>query len=213
MAKGYLFMIMDRIKTWEERAIEQSCVERVAWPDLFHVTIRCLTVIDKVLSGLVVYPDNMLLEIIESCGCFASNAAKEFLKTRAAGAGISVEEAYRIVQIASFNAQEPSETTRSVRDDMNSSPSSWEKAKAGIRELRETDWRKTKSIQTIIEEAQLKPSDQLEASEGDVGRWNAALTTIFIPSDVHDEWAQLFDIEVLLRDEGTLFDKVLGDAD
>ena len=66
MAHNYLQMIMENIKTWEERAIEQSCVERVAWPDLFHVTIHSLRSMNFVLSGLQVYPDNMLREIIES---------------------------------------------------------------------------------------------------------------------------------------------------
>jgi len=50
MAKGYLQMIMDNIRTWEERAIEQSSVERVAWPDLFHVTVHSVKTMLRVLK-------------------------------------------------------------------------------------------------------------------------------------------------------------------
>ena len=104
MAKAYAMAIMENIQTWEERAIEQSCVERVFWPDLFHVTTRVLKVMKRVLEGLVVYPNNMLQEIHESRGCYASSHAKEILKRL----GFDFNEAYRIVQLAAFNAFESS---------------------------------------------------------------------------------------------------------
>ena len=107
MAKRFFDMIQDNIVTWEERAIEQSCVERVAWPDLFHVVIHSLKTMSRVLAGLVVYPDNMLLEIIDSRGCYASNEAKEVLRQLGVQYGLTTEDAYRIIQLAAFNVFEP----------------------------------------------------------------------------------------------------------
>lgn len=93
--------------TWEERAIEQSSVERIAWPDLFHVACRSLEVMKQVISGLKVYPDNMLQEVHEARGVYASAEAKEFLKEKLAPLGGGYEDAYRIVQLACFNVFEP----------------------------------------------------------------------------------------------------------
>jgi adenylosuccinate lyase len=105
MAKGYLGMITDNISTWEERAIEQSCVERVAWPDLFHVTVHSIRTLTGVLNGLVVYPQNLLWEVVETRGTYAASKAKEVLKLWSKGR-LTSEDCYRIVQLASFNAFE-----------------------------------------------------------------------------------------------------------
>lgn len=201
MAKGYLLMITSCIETWEERAIEQSCVERVAWPDLFHVAMRVLTVMNKVLSGLVVYPDNMMLEIIESCGCYASNAAKEFLKERAARVGLSVEDCYRIVQLAAFNAQEPCFTAQYIREQPRND---WVTADQQLHELAKVEWRRRDSIENIIAQARLKPSAQLEMSKEAVKSWNEVLRQLF-DSETLVAWHKLFDIELLLQGEEALY--------
>ena len=116
MARGYNDMIMSNIKTWEERAIEQSCVERIAWPDLFHTVIHSLKTMIRLIKNLSVYPDNMLLEIIESRGCYASSEAKYFLKELGVSYGLTSEEAWKIIQLASFNVFEPTEEAKRMRE-------------------------------------------------------------------------------------------------
>jgi len=103
MVKGYMLMITENIVTWEERAIEQSCVERVAWPDLFHSVNHTVKTMTKIISGLTVYSDNMLQEVIDSRGTYASSEAKEFLKEKLCPLGSSHEDVYRLVQLACFN--------------------------------------------------------------------------------------------------------------
>src|SRR6185436_9259209 len=59
MARNYSHMIEENLDTWEERAIEQSSVERVTWPDLFHLTCGSIDTLRRVIDGLQVYPDHM----------------------------------------------------------------------------------------------------------------------------------------------------------
>ena len=103
-AKGFAQMLRDILITWEERSIEQSGVERIAWPDLFHVAMNSFKNMNKVLKDLQVYPANMLKEIANSKGCYASEDAKDWLKEKGAQFGLKHEDAYRIVQLAAFNA-------------------------------------------------------------------------------------------------------------
>ncbi len=217
MAKGYYLMIMDNIRTWEERAIEQSSVERVAWPDLFHVVIHSFKTMTRVLEGLVVYPDNMILEIIESRGCYASSEVKEILKELGIPLGLTTEDAYRIVQLAAFNAFEPGDEAKKLRENLPESLAradellleSLAKANELILEFRQVPRPTPVSIQEIIAKAQLKPSSQLEASEKDVQRWNKILEQIFQESENLDRWNQIFLPSYLLRNEATLFKKIL----
>jgi adenylosuccinate lyase len=102
MARNFANGLRETIRTWEERAIAQSSVERNFWPDLFHVTLRAIKNTTRVAKGLVVYPDTMLQEIVESRGTYASNHAKEFLVERALKHGLKREEVYRLVQHACF---------------------------------------------------------------------------------------------------------------
>ncbi|MDP3244273.1 MAG: lyase family protein [bacterium] len=211
MAKGYLAMIMDNITTWEERAIEQSCVERVAWPDLFHVTVHSLERMIKVLTGLVVYPDNMLREIIESRGCYASNVAKEFLKEKGEQVGLSAEDAYRIVQLAAFNAFTPSERVLRVRRTI---PESFDRVPSLLTDIRcEIVGYPLAgaSIEDIIREGRLFAlPEQLEASGEQVVRWNVKLQKLLSQDGLAEQWRQLFQPAHLLRNEAVLYQKILG---
>jgi len=207
MAKGYYLMIMDNIRTWEERAIEQSCVERVAWPDLFCVVTHSFKTMTRVLEGLVVYPDNMILEVIESRGCYASSEVKEVLKELGIPLGLTTEEAYRIVQLAAFNAFKPGDEAKKLRENL---PEFLVKADEFLLEFQKVKRPTPISIQEIIAKAQLKPSSQLEASEKDVQRWNKILEKIFQESENLNYWNQIFLPSYLLRNEATLFQKILG---
>lgn len=208
MALGYLTAIMQNVKTWEERAIEQSCVERVAWPDLFHVVVHSLKVMTGVISNMKVYPDNMLKEIYESRGCYASAEAKEFLKSKGLKLGLFAEDAYRIVQLAAFIAFEPDPATLEIR---NYLPKSLTEADNLLREIKNLPPERIMSIQEIIPQASLHAlPDKLEASQSKVRRWNMALKKIFANHKNMKEWNRLFQPSYLLRHEASLYQEILG---
>jgi len=207
MARGFAGMITDTIKTWEERSIEQSCVERVAWPDLFHVTIRSLNVLNKTLSGLQVYPDNMLEEILQSRGVYASGEVKEFLKENTADYGLSNEDVYRIVQLAAFNVFKPIPERMTIRSKVSSSlAESWEL----LNSLGNLPAVKIISLADIIPNAGLEATDALDIETADVDRYNQALRELFRKDGIKERWSRLFTPEFLLRNEKVLYWEILG---
>ncbi len=207
LAGGDCWAIFQNIRTWEERSIEQSSVERVAWPDLFHETMRALETMERVLSGLRVYPDTMLLEVAESCGCYASGPAKNFLAERGVAFGLTADDAYRIVQLAAFNTFAPNDWQKEIR---KSPPDSLKKADY---ELQCFHPRKLlQSIQKIIPCGELKAlPEELAASDQEVGRWNELLQKMFVDQTVCEGWQQLFCSSYLLRNEAHLFKQILGE--
>jgi adenylosuccinate lyase len=198
MALGFLYMIMSNILTWEERSIEQSSVERIAWPDLFHVAVHSLKSMDKVLKGLVVFRENMLLEIIDSRGTYASAQAKEFLKNF-----FDPEEAYRIVQLASFNAFN---SGRKAKTDEGFK--SLDEAVAVTEELRFRPYEQPISIREIIMEGKLSVSSELDITPETVESWNLKLKQVFDCPDCQQEWEQIFSFPHLLKNENILFEQI-----
>lgn len=207
MAKGYLNMIIDNIETWEERAIEQSCVERVAWPDLFHVTVHTLKTMTRVIQGMAVYPDNMLLEIINSRGCYASGGAKDFLSEKGVVFGLSSEEAYRIVQLAAFNVFEPGLEAKQLR---KNPPTSFEQANEILLKFQQMSKLQPVSIQEVLIKGELRVSPELEATQDNVEKWNSILGQIFREPSNIDGFNQLFSAPYLLRNEAKLYQEILG---
>jgi adenylosuccinate lyase len=206
LALAYRLAIFENVETWEERAIEQSSVERVAWPDLFHVVLHALDTMSKVLSSLKVHPDNMLREVINSRGCYASVEVKKFLMKAGARYGLAREEAYRIVQLAAFNVfKSGSASELCSRDPLVYA----DMLVAGTSSLPD---RKTSSIKEIILNGSLEVSEELEASEEDVRTWNATLSLIFSDSGQNVlDFERLFKPSYLLRNEEFLFKKMLGE--
>ncbi len=207
IASGYLSMIMGNITTWEERAIEQSCVERVAWPDLFHVAIHSQKTLQRVIEGLVVYPDNMLKEIVENRGCYASSEAKEILKELGLPFGLTSEEAYRVIQLAAFNVFEPRGEVKRFRDELSTSLI---KSDQLLSEFKKLSHPKPISIQELITKAKLRVSPELDSNEDEVYRWNGILGKIFKNKDNLQRWNQIFQPSYLLRNEEKLYQEILG---
>ncbi len=196
--------IEQTISTWEARAIEQSCVERVAWPDLFHEVLRVVTVMQSVLRELVVYPDNMLREIVESRGTYASDEAKNFLAELLAARGIDAEVAYRIVQLASFCAFQPEDFWARARDTV---PASLEKAEELFDEAYSADPPQAESIQELIRTGTFWGVPELEVSEVQAEEWSKIVGEIFANVEICDRWNKLFRISYLLRQEEFLFEQ------
>ena len=207
MAQGYLLMIVQNIATWEERAIEQSCVERVAWPDLFHVVLHSFKVMSSVISGLQVYPDNMIREIIDSRGCYAAGEAKEFLREHLASLGVTVDHAYRIVQMAAFMAHSPSGIGAGLR----SSPAkSFEESTTWLGRIASDDYRSV-SIKEIIQSGILMVIPDLDVEEGMVHLWNELLKEFFSKPGNVAGWEKVFSIVDRLDGENKLYAKILND--
>ncbi len=207
MALGFLLMIELNLKTWEERAIEQSSVERVAWPDLFHVTCHSITTLTKILSGLKVYPDNMIREIENTHGCYAAAAAKNLLTKYCAQAGISADEVYRIVQLASFNMFEPKNTALAAL--RTNPPQSLAEADVHATHMHRHPIEPNDSIRFLIPDGALRLCSELSATQEDVDRWNIWLEKLFCSLEVFGEWEKIFTFSHALRDEATLFKEIL----
>ncbi len=205
MALGYLNMVMLNIRTWEERAIEQSSVERVAWPDLFHVTMRSLSVIIKVLDGLQVYPDNMMRDIIDTRGAWAAGPAKEFLREKLVGKGITTEDAYRMVQLAAFDVSMPKPRSAQLRA---KPPSTFQEAKRAFLEIRD-EGRSTTSIEDVILSHQLETVEDLDISRETVAEWNRVLIEFFSDDKNISAWRNIFSLDDRLKDEEHLFKQIL----
>lgn len=209
VAKGYLLAIVDNVVTWEERAIEQSCVERVAWPDLFHVAVHSLKAVTRMISGMRVYPDNMLREIVESRGCYASSVAKDFLKQHGSKVGIADEDAYRIIQLSAFNVHEPDAFSRSIRQVSVLDDVETDQAYAQFAENLGKSSPLPESIEEVIATGQLRVSDELGADRGTVETWNLRLVQLFSDRKMREEWHELFKLSNRMAGERVVFDSVL----
>ena len=204
LARGYMSMTNENIKTWEERAIEQSCVERVAWPDLFHTTARALTVLNMVLKGLRVYPDNMLEEVHRSRGVYASSEIKEFLKKRLK---LDNEDVYRIVQLAAFNVFEPEPGRITIREQI---PNSFEESLTLLNRFKASPATKIVSLADFIPAAQLRFNDELDITPEQIEKYNKYLKKLFQSESIKQSWAELFTPAFLLKNEKILYQNILG---
>ena len=209
LARAYAGAISENIRTWEERAIEQSCVERVAWPDLFHVTARALTVLDGVLSKLKVYPDNMLEEIIRSRGTIFSNSAKEWLKEKLHPLGIGHEDAYRIIQLASFDLFEVDAERLEIRDHVASSFQEASKNLAKIKKLMREKPESLTSLEEFLPEGKLRVSPDLEIDASQVKKYNLILKELFAKQGILESWRSLFEPTQIEKNEAFLHHMII----
>ena len=95
LLRGYAGTTLENIALWHERDISHSSVERILWPDAFHLVHTMLRTLKKVLSGLVVDPDRMDRNLDLTHGLLFSGRVLLELIDRL---GISREEAYALVQ-------------------------------------------------------------------------------------------------------------------
>lgn len=208
LVEGYLDAIIKTIKTWEERTIEMSSLERVAWPDLLHAAVHSLRSMANVLKNLEIYPDNMMREIIESRGTWAASRAQVYLKGVLASHGIGSEEAYRIVQLAAFNAFEPSEQSAKIRQ---LPPASFAEAQEALSHFQAIPPTVPISIRAIIRFGKLRVSSVLSHTQETVNKWNRLLEIVFDSPEIIIGWEIVFSIEDALKHENVLYKQILGE--
>jgi adenylosuccinate lyase len=115
LVRGYAVAAMENVALWHERDISHSSAERVILPDATITLDYMLFKFTGLIENLVVYPDRMMENIDKTRGLVYSQK----LLLELARAGLSREEAYRLVQEAAMETWEtgkPFEETVRARD-------------------------------------------------------------------------------------------------
>ena len=94
MVRSYAAPAMENVALWHERDISHSSVERMIGPDATITLDFALARLTGVIDKLVVYPENMMANLDRLHGLVHSQRVLLALTQ----AGVSREEAYRLVQ-------------------------------------------------------------------------------------------------------------------
>lgn len=94
LLRGNAQAAMENVALWHERDISHSSVERVIMPDSTIVLDYMLNKFIEVISGLVVYPENMLANLVKTKGLIFSQRVLLELMHK----GLSRTHAYDLVQ-------------------------------------------------------------------------------------------------------------------
>jgi adenylosuccinate lyase len=109
--RGYAHTAMEDQPLWHERDISHSSAERVILPDATILLDYLLQKVASLVRDLVVKPERMRENIERGLGLHASSRVLLALVERA---GLSREQAYEIVQRASFEASNERRPLREV---------------------------------------------------------------------------------------------------
>ena len=94
LIRGYALSSFENLALWHERDISHSSVERVIWPDAFHVMHYMILTMDRVMTGLQVNEERLEQNLNLTKGLLFSGR----ILTVLVESGISREDAYAIVQ-------------------------------------------------------------------------------------------------------------------
>jgi adenylosuccinate lyase len=104
---------LENVALWHERDISHSSVERVVLPDSSLLAYYVLVKMRSVIEGMTVHPDRMRANLDRSLGLMFSQPVLLALVE----AGLSRDQAYRIVQEAAASAWAEQRPLRSVLED------------------------------------------------------------------------------------------------
>jgi adenylosuccinate lyase len=110
VVRSYTIPAFENINLWHERDITNSSVERVIFPDAFHLVHYMTQKMTWVIANLNVHPDMMMRNIQRSLGAYASQP----LMNRLIEKGMDRGEAYSAVQKLSFAAVQKNEELKSI---------------------------------------------------------------------------------------------------
>ena len=110
--RGNAVAALENIALWHERDISHSSVERIIFPDSCTLLDYMLVTLNKLVEGLVVYPENMKHNLELSLGLWNSQSVLLALIRK----GLTRESAYELVQ---RNAMKTWEVKHAGRADAN----------------------------------------------------------------------------------------------
>jgi adenylosuccinate lyase len=94
LLRGNALVAMENVALWHERDISHSSAERIIIPDSTIVLDYMLNKFIEVINGLMVYPNNMLINLIKTKGLIFSQRVLLALMDK----GLSRTKAYDLVQ-------------------------------------------------------------------------------------------------------------------
>ncbi|MBN1350658.1 adenylosuccinate lyase [candidate division KSB1 bacterium] len=94
LLRGNAHTAMENVALWHERDISHSSVERIIVPDSTILLNYILTLTTNVIENLLVYPDNMMINLNKTRGLIFSQAVLLALIEK----DLSREKAYQLVQ-------------------------------------------------------------------------------------------------------------------
>jgi adenylosuccinate lyase len=92
--RGNALAALENVALWHERDISHSSVERIIFPDSCTLLDYMLTLLTRLVEGLLVYPENMKRNLGLSLGMWNSQTVLLALIRK----GLTREEAYELVQ-------------------------------------------------------------------------------------------------------------------
>jgi adenylosuccinate lyase len=100
LLRGYAHSALENQALWHERDISHSSVERVILPDAFQLADFMAAELTRIVRDLRVHPEAMLRDLDQGGGLVYSQRVLLALTA----AGLSRDEAYRLVQQAALAA-------------------------------------------------------------------------------------------------------------
>lgn len=117
MARCYSQMIRSAVSTSDERSIDQSCIERVAWPDATCLALYMLEKLQGIVAKIEFFDQRMLDNINFTRGVMGSSYIKDLLLSK----GISTmnfhgedQVVYKWAQSCAFEAWDSGKQMRDV---------------------------------------------------------------------------------------------------
>ena len=94
LVRGNAHSMLESVMTWHERDLTNSSLERIVFPDTFHLVDFMLRRMTRILKGLVVMPENMASNLRKMGDLVFS----EHVMVALIRAGMSREGAYKVAQ-------------------------------------------------------------------------------------------------------------------
>lgn len=113
VVRGNAHAMLESVMTWHERDLTNSSLERIVFPDTFQLADFMLNRLNRILSGLVIMPENMARNLRQMGDLVFS----EHVMVALIQAGMSREAAYKVAQRNAALAWEGHDFKTSVAND------------------------------------------------------------------------------------------------
>ncbi|MBX3118858.1 MAG: adenylosuccinate lyase [Fimbriimonadaceae bacterium] len=113
IVRGNAHAMLETIATWHERDLTNSSMERIILPDTFHLADFMLNRLTRILTGLVVMPENMKTNLRKMGDLVFS----EHIMVALVGKGMPRADAYKVAQRNAAKAWDGEDFKTSVAND------------------------------------------------------------------------------------------------